>query len=153
VVQTAIFLSLFAGLVILLPLLTKRRTQCGLFCPLGALQGLSNKINVFDVRIDKTKCNECGLCIRQCPTFSLDENSVKAGRTLMSCTKCGQCVDACTKKAISFHVKGTPLGTRLNVARILFLYPAFLAFSAIGGGMIVSALWRILKLVTTGSFI
>jgi ferredoxin-type protein NapH len=153
VVQTVIFLSLFAGLVVILPLLTKRRTQCGLFCPLGAVQSLSNKINVFDMRIDTEKCTQCGLCVKNCPTFSLSEESVKQGRTLMSCTKCGQCVDACPKKAISFHIKGTRPGVSPNAARILFLYPAFLVFAIMGGGMIASGLWRILKLVITGSFL
>jgi Pyruvate/2-oxoacid:ferredoxin oxidoreductase delta subunit len=153
VVQTVIFVSLFAGLVVILPLLTKRRTQCGLFCPFGAMQSLTNKVNIFDVRIDTAKCTQCGLCVKNCPTFSLSEESVKQGRTLMSCTKCGQCMDACPKKAIAFHIKGTRPGLSPNAARILFLYPAFLVFAAMGGGMIVSALWRILKLVTTGSLI
>jgi ferredoxin-type protein NapH len=153
VVQTVIFVSLFAGLVVILPLLTKRRTQCGLFCPFGAMQSLTNKVNVFDVRIDTAKCTQCGLCVKNCPTFSLSEESVKQGRTLMSCTKCGQCMDACPKKAIAFHIKGTRPGLSPNAARVLFLYPAFLVFAAMGGGMIVSALWRILKLVTTGSLL
>jgi len=152
-VQAVIFVSLFAGLVVILPLLTKRRTQCGLFCPFGAMQSLTNKVTIFDVRIDTSKCTRCGLCIKNCPTFSLSEESVKQGRTLMSCTKCGLCVDACPKKAIAFHIKGTRPGLNPNVARILFLYPAFLVYAAMGGGMIASALWRILKLVTTGSLI
>ena len=153
VVQTVIFVSLFAGLVVILPLLTKRRTQCGLFCPFGAMQSLTNKINVFDVRIDTAKCTQCGLCVRNGPTFSLSEESVKQGRTLMSCTKCGLCVDACPKKAIAFHVKGTRPSLTPNAARILFLYPAFLVFAAMGGGMMASGLWRIMKLVITGSLI
>jgi ferredoxin-type protein NapH len=153
VVQTAIFVSLFAGLVVILPVLTKRRTQCGLFCPFGAMQSLTNKVNLFDVRIDMAKCTACGLCVKNCPTFSLTDESVAQGRTLMSCTKCGRCVDTCPKKAISFHVKGTRPGLNPNAARILFLYPAFLVFAAMGGGMISTGLWHIFKLVTTGSFI
>ncbi|MBI4875363.1 MAG: 4Fe-4S binding protein [Acidobacteria bacterium] len=35
-IQTGIFLSLFFGLVIVLPWLTKKRTQCAFFCPFGA---------------------------------------------------------------------------------------------------------------------
>ncbi|MEK7405176.1 MAG: 4Fe-4S binding protein, partial [Acidobacteriota bacterium] len=37
-VQAGIFLSLFAGLVVALPVLTKKRTQCAFFCPFGAFQ-------------------------------------------------------------------------------------------------------------------
>jgi polyferredoxin len=181
VVQTVIFVSLFIGLVIVLPILTKRRIQCGLFCPLGALQSFINvivlpiltkrriqcglfcplgalqsfinKVNIFEVRIDPEKCTQCKRCIRACPTFSLDESSLESGKTLITCTRCGQCVDLCPKQAISYHIKGTPIGIRPNAARVLFLYPALILLSTIGGGMIAGGLWRILKLITTGSMI
>ena len=152
-VQTVIFLSIFLGLVIVLPVLTKRRTQCGLFCPFGAMQSLTNKVTVFDIRIDTDKCTTCGLCIRQCPTFSIDENSLKQGRTRITCAKCGQCVDACPMKAISFHIRGTGAGLRPDLARVLFLYPAFLVFTAMGGGMIAFAIRHLLKLIATGSIL
>ena len=42
-VQNGIFVLLFAGLVVVLPLLTKKRTQCSYFCPFGAFQSLFNK--------------------------------------------------------------------------------------------------------------
>ena len=150
-VQTAIFVSLFVGLVIVLPILSKRRIQCGLFCPLGALQSLTNKINIFEVRIDRDKCVDCGRCISLCPTFSLDEASVRQGRTLLSCTRCGKCMDHCPKGAISYRIKGTKLGVSAEKARVLFLYPAFLFGTTIGGGMLAGAISRLLKLVTTGS--
>jgi TPP-dependent indolepyruvate ferredoxin oxidoreductase alpha subunit len=103
--------------------------------------------------LDEGLCASCGLCIRQCPTFSIDEGSLKQGRTLLTCTKCGRCVDACPKKAISFHVRGTGVGLRPNLARVLFLYPAFLVFTAVGGGMIAFAIWHLLRLIATGSII
>jgi len=78
---------------------------------------------------------------------------VAAGGALTSCTKCGNCVDACPKNAISFHVKGTKLFGSPRLARVLFLYPVFLFLTAIGGGMMVGALLRIIRLVTTGSLI
>jgi len=130
VVQTIIFVALFLGTVIVLPILTKRRVQCGLFCPFGAMQSLINKLNIFEVRIDTQKCVECERCVKACPTFSLDEGSLDSGKPLLTCTKCGQCVDVCPKQAISYHIKGTPLGVRLNAARLLFLYPAFLLMVA-----------------------
>ncbi len=151
VIQTVIFVSLFMGLVVVLPILTRRRIQCGLFCPFGAMQSFLNKINVFEVRIDRNKCVDCGRCIRTCPTFSLDEESVQQGRTRITCTKCGQCVDSCPKSAISFHIKGTRVGVRPGLARMLFIYPAFLFGATLGMGMMAFALWRILKLLTTGS--
>jgi ferredoxin-type protein NapH len=152
-IQTVIFVSLFAGLVVVLPLLSKRRIQCGLFCPMGAFQSFTNKVNVFDVRINKDLCNGCQKCVRACPTFSLDADSLEKGRPRMSCMKCGKCVDECPQGAISYHVKGTPNGSRPDAARMLFVFPAFLFLATFGGGMIVGGIYRILLLVTTGRMI
>ncbi|MGQ9683905.1 MAG: 4Fe-4S binding protein [Anaerolineae bacterium] len=152
-IQTVIFVGLFAGLVVVLPILSKRRIQCGLFCPFGAMQSLLNKISIFDVCVDRSRCTDCGLCIRTCPTFSIHEEDVKRGQAGLTCTRCGACADACPRQAISFHVKGTAAGVHPQVARVLFLYPAYLFLAAVGGGMIVGALYRILRLLTTGSMI
>ena len=65
--KTMVFISLFAGLVVVLPLLTKKRIQCATFCPMGALLSITNKINIFWLRIDQEKCNSCHLCVKTCP--------------------------------------------------------------------------------------
>jgi ferredoxin-type protein NapH len=150
-VQTVIFVALFAVLVVGLPILSKRRTQCGLFCPFGAFQSFFNKINVFDVRIDPDKCRGCGVCVQTCPTFSLDDESLQRGTPRITCTKCGKCVDACPAGAIAYHVKGTGAAARPNLARILFIYPAFVFLMAIGGGMLAQGLSRIIRWAFTGS--
>jgi len=152
-VALVIFPLTFFGLVVALPLLTKKRIQCGLFCPFGALQSFFNKINIFELRIDLDKCSQCKRCFRECPTFSLDEGSLVSGKALMSCTRCGQCVDACPKGAMSYHIKGTRIGISPNAARLLFLYPAYILFCGFGANVIADALWRVLRLITTGSMI
>ena len=138
--------------MIVLPILTKRRTQCGILCPFGAFQSATNKLNVFDIRIDKEKCVECGLCARVCPTFSMDEASIQRGRSRISCMKCGKCVDACPKTAISFHVKGST-GCGGMLARVLYLYPAFLFLAVMAGRNVQDAMLRIIRFALTGSMI
>ena len=152
-VQAVIFVSLFAGLVVVLPVLTRKRTQCGLFCPMGAFQSFSNKVNVFDIRVEKEKCTDCKRCEAVCPTFSVDSNSISRGTTRISCTKCGKCVDACPQGALSYHVKGAPVKGNSGGARMLFLYPGFIFLAVFGGGMIQGAIYRIMLLATTGSMI
>jgi polyferredoxin len=150
-IALGIFPLTFLGLVVALPLLTKKRVQCALFCPFGAMQSFFNKINIFEVRIDLDKCSQCKRCLRECPTFSLDESSLVSGKALMSCTKCGQCVDGCPKGAITYHIKGTPIGVRPSVARLLYIYPAYMFLAAFGGAIITEALFKIYLWITTGS--
>ena len=144
-IQAGIFGALFLGLVVVLPLLTKRRTQCAWFCPFGAFQSLSNKLNVFEVRVDRDDCSDCVACQRACPVLALDAGSIKDGRTLLSCVKCGACVDACPKGAARFHVKGTPLKASPETARLLFLYAAWGFAVLFGGSIIAGTLSKLLQ--------
>jgi ferredoxin-type protein NapH len=154
-VQTIIFVSLFIALVVVLPLLTKRRTQCSLFCPFGAMQSLTNKINAFEVRIDPERCIGCRRCVAACPTLSMTEEGIGTGtgRPELTCMKCGACIDVCPRGAPAFHVRGTAVGENRNLQRLLFLYAAFLFLAVFSGGVIEDGLWRIVRLVTTGSLI
>ena len=143
-VQNGIFIILFAGLVIALPLLTKKRTQCAFFCPFGAFQSIFNKTSVFDVKIDRTRCTPCVLCQKSCPTMSLTEESIAKGETLMSCMKCGACVDACPKDAIAWHIRGTEVAVKPERARLMFLYAAWAMAVMFGGSIIAQGLATIL---------
>jgi len=150
-IQTIIFISLFVGLVIVLPILTKRRTQCSFLCPMGALQSFTNKINAFEIRIDKEKCAECKRCTRVCATFSLTDESVREGTARINCIKCGKCIDTCNKQAISYHIRGTPVSHSPWISRLLFLYPAFLFLAMFSGGQFQDGILRIINLILIGS--
>ena len=143
-IQNGIFVLLFAGLVIALPLLTKKRTQCAFFCPFGAFQSIFNKTSVFDVKIDKTRCTPCVLCQKSCPTMSLTDESIAKGETLMSCMKCGACVDACPKDAAVWHIRGTEVAVKPERARLMFLYAAWGMAIMFGGSIIAQGLATIL---------
>jgi ferredoxin-type protein NapH len=144
--QFGIFSTLFAGLVVALPVLTKKRTQCTFLCPFGAFQSLFNKVSVFDIRVDRDRCANCvSLCSTSCPTLSIDRQSVAAGGTLMSCVRCGACVDACNKGAAVWHIKGTPLNVAPETARLLYLYAAWAFATMFGGSIIASSVETIVR--------
>jgi len=144
-VQNGIFVVLFGGLVIALPLLTKKRTQCAFFCPFGAFQSIFNKTSVFDLKIDRTRCSPCVLCKTACPTMSLTDESIAQGETLMSCMKCGACVDACPKDAVVWHIKGTEVACKPERARLMFLYAAWGMAVMFGGSIIAQGIATILR--------
>ena len=146
-VQNVIFILLFAGLVIVLPFLTKKRTQCSWFCPFGAFQSIFNKISIFEVKIDKERCKPCLVCQNACPNLSLSKESVARGETLMSCMKCGACVDVCPRQAIVWHIKGTQIAWKPEHARLMFLYGAWAMAIMFGGSIIAQVIATILHFV------
>jgi polyferredoxin len=145
--QNAIFVLLFAGLVIVLPFLTKKRTQCSFFCPFGAFQSIFNKISAFEVKIDKERCKPCVLCQNACPNMSLTRESIARGETLMSCMKCGACVDACPRQAVVWHIKGTEIAWKPERARLMFLYAAWAMAIMFGGTIIYGGVATILHFI------
>ena len=145
--KAGVFLSLFIGLVVVLPILTKKRTQCSFLCPLGAVNSLSNKITPFTVKIDKVACSECFKCVEVCPLFALTKEDIRAGKVSIFCSKCGKCVDACSKNAIHYGIKGVPAGTLKNFLRNLFLFVSFLFMAIFSAGAVISTLHSLLKLI------
>ena len=146
-IQNAIFVLLFAGLVIALPFLTKKRTQCSWFCPFGAFQSIFNKISIFEVKIDKERCKPCLVCQNVCPNLSLSKESIARGDALMSCMKCGACVDACPRQAVVWHIKGTKVAWKPERARLMFLYGAWAMAIMFGGSIIAEGIATILHFV------
>ena len=145
--KTGVFISLFGGLVVLLPAMTRKRTQCSFLCPLGAINTLSNKVTPFTIKIDKGLCSDCLKCVETCPLFALTPDGVKNGKVSVFCSKCGKCVDACTKKAIHFGIKGIPAGTMRNFSRNLFLFVSFLFIAVFSASSIVFTFESLLSLI------
>ena len=75
------------------------RLFCRFLCPLGALYGLFNRFSVFGIKLEKSKCTDCGLCRSHC---KVDIRHVGD----QECISCGECIDICPTKAISWKGKG-----------------------------------------------
>ena len=72
------------------------RFFCRFFCPLGALYGLFNRFALLGIKLDKSKCTHCGLCISKC---KVDIRRVGDHE----CVNCGECIDVCPTNAISWR--------------------------------------------------
>jgi ferredoxin-type protein NapH len=101
-IAAIMFIALFLGLVIVLPILTRKRFQCSAFCPMGPLLSFLDRITPFGIAIDTRVCTQCGLCIKACPMLSLDDSIIAGGKgqPYHSCTKCGECIQVCPKRAV-----------------------------------------------------
>jgi ferredoxin-type protein NapH len=145
--KAGVFISLFGGLVVVLPVFTRKRTQCSFLCPMGAVNTLSNRIAPFNIKIDKTLCTNCFKCVEVCPLFALTEDGVRSGSVSIFCSKCGKCIDACSKNAIHFGIKGIPAGTMKNFSRNLFLFVSFLFIAVFSAGSILTTVKSLLSLI------
>ena len=70
------------------------RSFCRFICPLGAIYGLFNRFCLVGVRVDESRCNGCGACVRNC---GMDVRHVGDHE----CIHCSKCMDVCAQKAIS----------------------------------------------------
>ncbi len=145
--KAGVFISLFAGLVVVLPVMTGKRTQCSFLCPLGAINSVSNKITPFTIKIDKTACSNCYKCVNACPLFALTREGIKEGKVSVFCSKCGKCADACTKNAIHIGIRGVPAESMKKFSRNLFMFVSFLFIAIFSSGSIVFTLRSLLDLI------
>lgn len=90
------------------------RFFCRFFCPLGAIYGLFNKIAVLGVKVDKTKCNHCQSCVTSC---KMDITTVGDSE----CIQCGECIDVCKPKAISWKLIKEKVHAELAIEKVELL--------------------------------
>jgi NAD-dependent dihydropyrimidine dehydrogenase PreA subunit len=78
-------LAILVGVVLIASLFVYR-PYCYLICPVGLLTWLLEYVSIFRVRVDRNKCNDCGICISKspCPSIKpiLDSDIVRLGHIL-----------------------------------------------------------------------
>ena len=72
------------------------RFFCKIFCPLGAIYGLLNRISFIRLQVDKSKCIGCGKCKKIC---RMEVNPVRQV-DCAECILCGECKNVCPVGAI-----------------------------------------------------
>ena len=75
------------------------RPFCKWLCPLGAFYALFNRVSLFQMKVDKSKCVSCGKCARAC---KMDVDVTKTPNHT-ECIRCGMCIRACPTKAVCFR--------------------------------------------------
>lgn len=72
----------------------------GHLCPYGILLSFSTKKAIYGMKIDKDKCNNCGVCKRLCPTNSIEKTQEHHKINQSLCLVCIKCSDNCRQDAI-----------------------------------------------------
>lgn len=93
------FLFFWKGMILLFIVFLSMilyRPFCKYLCPLGAFYGLFNKISLIQLRFDKEKCTDCGLCEKKCKM----QVPVRTNCNSAECIRCGECQTVCKAKAI-----------------------------------------------------
>lgn len=123
------------------PLLTKKRLFCSFICPLMPANVVVGVINPFKVKVDKSLCKDCGLCVKSCELFAITKESIAKGGTTIECAKCGKCMDKCPTGAIDYQLMFTDRSIRL----------LFIPLAVIFNMLIVSGfIWMIVHYLLTG---
>ena len=75
------------------------RTYCNTICPVGTILSFLARFSWLKVRIDGSKCVNCGLCTKNCKASAIDFKNHRIDYS--RCVVCGDCIDKCRKGAIS----------------------------------------------------
>ena len=89
------------------------RPFCKWLCPLGAFYALFNRVSLFQMKVDKSKCVSCGKCARAC---KMDVDVTKTPNHT-ECIRCGMCIRACPTNAVCFRYgfgDGKETTTKIN---------------------------------------
>ena len=70
------------------------RPFCKYFCPLGAIYSFFNKVAIFGIKVDYTKCTNCQKCTKECKMNPKSVNSTE-------CIRCGKCLSKCDFGALN----------------------------------------------------
>ena len=77
------------------------RPFCKYICPLGATYALFNRVSLYRLRVDSSRCVNCGLCARTCKMGVDPVKTPNSGE----CIRCGDCARACPRDAITLGVR------------------------------------------------
>ena len=96
----ALFAWKFGILIVVIVLsIVFYRPFCKWLCPLGAFYALLNKVSMFQMKVDKSKCVTCGKCAGACKM----EVDVTKTPNHTECIRCGMCIRACPTNAVRFR--------------------------------------------------
>jgi ferredoxin len=112
--ESASYITLIKFLILFFVLIMSffsKRFFCKTMCPLGAFLGLFNRISVFSLEIDKSKCTACAKCSEVCPMGLNVPVEINSSEFI----RCMECKNVCSKGAVEVM---NPLKKKRKVKKI-----------------------------------
>ncbi len=79
-------------------MVVSKRPFCRLFCPLGVILGLFNRISYFRMAVDDEKCTRCDQCLIDCPV----DIKIYESPNSPECIRCMKCITVCPYGAVDY---------------------------------------------------
>lgn len=107
--------------------------HCTTFCPMGLAVNILGRLSPWRIRIDSTRCGNCGACEKVCRYAAITPKSRALGKTLLRCSLCRDCVDICPHGAISLRCPGLSPQAAWNLfaGLLAVLHALFLAVAMV----------------------
>ncbi|MCX5786298.1 MAG: 4Fe-4S binding protein [Elusimicrobia bacterium] len=134
-------MGLALAVLVIGPVLTKKRTFCSFLCPFGAWQAFWGRLNPFRVSVDPQKCSGCLACVSACPMYAI--NCVPGGKAEITayCNMCGECLKACGNGGINYSVLGFSFGLSQEGFWKLLNPESFFVFAALTLSAVFASFW------------
>jgi len=79
------------------------RPFCYFICPFGFVSWFVEWLSLARVRIDRVKCNECGACLRACPSEAA--KGIVEGKVFRAdCFSCARCLNVCPQDSLWYGI-------------------------------------------------
>lgn len=78
-----------------------KRVFCRVLCPIGAIYAVFNRLSLFKLKVEKTKCIECNSCQMVCPM----DVPVWQSPNNTDCIRCLDCVKKCPTRALKYGIR------------------------------------------------
>ena len=101
---------LLSVILVLLITLKKGRFFCSWVCPVGTTLWGFSFLSIFRLKINKTLCSGCNICVENCKSGAIDARWEKIDTAL--CVGCFNCLHSCESNAISIVGKSTTIAIK-----------------------------------------
>ena len=107
--------------------------HCTTACPMGLLVNLLGKLSPWRLRVEPDRCDNCGACEKICLYRAITPESRKAGKALLRCSLCRDCVSVCGKKALYIGCPGLSpdISWKMFTGLLVVVHAVFLAVAMV----------------------